>query len=52
MENIMVEDRSTDTSAKMAKKWSDIYPDNIILIQKNCDQASARNVGLQHVLGE
>jgi glycosyltransferase involved in cell wall biosynthesis len=47
---ILVNDGSTDTSAKIIKHWQIKYPDNIIYIEKeNGGQASARNMGLEYI---
>lgn len=46
---ILVDDGSTDDSAKIIKKWQKKYPNNITYIYKeNGGQASARNLGLEH----
>lgn len=46
---ILVDDGSTDESAKIIKKWQRKYPNNITYIYKeNGGQASARNLGLEH----
>jgi len=50
---IMVDDGSPDNSATIIKKWQQKYPDNIVYIKKeNGGQASARNVGIDHVQTE
>ena len=50
---ILVDDGSTDNSAKIIKKWQSKYPKNITYIYKeNGGQGSARNEGLQHVKTE
>ncbi|WP_443090249.1 CDP-glycerol:glycerophosphate glycerophosphotransferase [Basfia succiniciproducens] len=50
---ILVDDGSTDSSAAIIKKWQEKYPDNIHYYYKeNGGQASARNLGLQHVKTE
>ena len=50
---IMVDDGSTDNSAKIIKKWRNKYPNNIVYIAKeNGGQASARNIGLNYVKTE
>jgi len=50
---ILVDDGSTDNSAKIIKKWQKRYPKNILYIKKqNGGQASARNVGLSYVESE
>lgn len=47
---ILVDDGSTDNSAKIIKKWQKKYPSNIHYYYKeNGGQASARNLGLQYV---
>ena len=47
---IMIDDGSTDDSAKIIKKWQKKYPNNIQYIHKeNGGQSSARNMGLQYV---
>lgn len=47
---ILVDDGSTDDSAAIIGKWQKKYPDNIhYFYKKNGGQASARNVGMQHV---
>ena len=50
IELIMVDDGSLDRSADIIKKWVKKYPDNIKYVKKeNGGQASARNVGMEHV---
>ena len=50
---ILVDDGSTDGSAKIIKKWVRKYPNNIHYIYKeNGGQASARNLGLQYAKGD
>ncbi|WGE31758.1 CDP-glycerol glycerophosphotransferase family protein [Actinobacillus genomosp. 2] len=50
---ICVDDGSTDNSAAIIKKWKKNYPDNIHYFYKeNGGQASARNLGLEHVQTE
>lgn len=50
---ILIDDGSTDDSASIIKKWIRKYPENITYIAKdNGGQASARNLGLQHVKTE
>lgn len=47
---IVVDDGSTDNSAKIIKRWQTKFPNNIRYIYKeNGGQASARNLGLQYV---
>jgi CDP-glycerol glycerophosphotransferase (TagB/SpsB family)/glycosyltransferase involved in cell wall biosynthesis len=47
---IMVDDGSTDSSARIIKKWQEKFPNNITYIYKeNGGQASARNLGLEVV---
>lgn len=46
---ILVDDGSTDNSAKIIKSWQKKYPQNIVYLYKeNGGQASARNVGISH----
>ena len=50
---IMVDDGSVDDSASIIKKWQNKYPQNITYLWKeNGGQASARNLGLEHVTTE
>lgn len=50
---ILVDDGSTDNSAKIIKKWQQKYPKNIKYIYKeNGGQATARNLGLKNVRTE
>ena len=50
---ILVDDGSTDSSAKIIKKWQKKFPHNIQYIYKeNGGQASARNLGLEYVQTE
>lgn len=50
---IMVDDGSTDDSAAIIKRWQKKFPDNILYLHKeNGGQASARNMGLPHVMTE
>lgn len=50
---ILVDDGSTDSSAKIIKKWQKKYPNNIKYFYKeNGGQASARNLGISHITGE
>lgn len=52
IEIVMVDDGSTDDSARIIKEWQRKYPKNIRYIRKeNGGQASARNLGLQHITG-
>ena len=47
---ILVDDGSTDSSARIIRKWQEKYPKNIRYIYKeNGGQASARNLGLEYV---
>ncbi|MDL0089933.1 CDP-glycerol glycerophosphotransferase family protein [Campylobacter gastrosuis] len=47
---ILVDDGSTDTSAKIIKNYQKKYPKNITYIYKeNGGQASARNLGLKYI---
>lgn len=47
---ILVDDGSTDNSAKIIKEWQKKYPKNIHYYHKeNGGQASARNLGLKYV---
>ncbi|PWD86048.1 CDP-glycerol glycerophosphotransferase family protein [Ignatzschineria cameli] len=50
---ILVDDGSLDNSAEVIKKWQKKYPNNITYLYKeNGGQASARNLGLEHVKTE
>lgn len=50
---VLVDDGSTDSSAKIIKKWQKKYPKNITYLYKeNGGQSSARNLGLEHVTKE
>ncbi len=50
---ILVDDGSTDSSAQIIAKWQKRYPQNIKYIYKeNGGQASARNLGLEHVISK
>lgn len=47
---ILVDDGSLDSSAEIIKEWQKKYPNNITYLYKdNGGQASARNLGLEHV---
>lgn len=47
---ILVDDGSTDSSAKIIKEWQKKFPNNIHYIhQKNNGISAARNTGLKHV---
>lgn len=50
---ILVDDGSTDSSASIIKKWQEKYPKNITYLYKeNGGQASARNLGIEHIRTE
>ncbi|WGE69271.1 CDP-glycerol:glycerophosphate glycerophosphotransferase [Actinobacillus equuli subsp. haemolyticus] len=50
---ILVDDGSTDSSAKIIKKWQEKYPNNITYLYKeNGGISSARNFGMKHVKTE
>ena len=50
---ILVDDGSRDFSGEIALKYQRKYPENIVLLsQDHSGVASARNLGLKHVLGE
>ncbi|MFQ1901158.1 CDP-glycerol glycerophosphotransferase family protein [Aeromonas veronii] len=50
---VLVDDGSTDNSADIIKKWQKKHPSNITYIYKeNGGQASARNMGLEHVTSQ
>lgn len=50
---ILVDDGSTDKSGEIAQEYGEKYPDNILVLTKeNGGVASARNLGLEHVLGK
>ena len=49
---ILVNDGSTDNSEEICLKYQEEFPENIIVIsQENAGQSSARNNGLNYVLG-
>ena len=50
---ILVDDGSTDNSREIALNYKEKYPNNILVLTKeNGGVASARNLGLKHVLGK
>ena len=50
---ILVDDGSTDNTSEICKKYSELYPDNIIYIyQENQGQGAARNLGLKYATGK
>lgn len=50
---IAVDDGSTDSSAEVIRAWQERYPEAIqYLYKENGGQASARNLGMQHVSTE
>lgn len=50
---ILVDDGSTDKSLEITMRYGKKYPDNILVLTKeNGGVASARNMGLKHVLGK
>ena len=52
-EIILVDDGSFDDTAKISKKYCDLFPDNIKYFYKeNGGQASARNFGVKHAAGK
>lgn len=53
IEVVVVDDGSPDRSADIIARWQKKYPASIRYVRKeNGGQASARNVGLQHVTGD
>ena len=52
IEVIIVNDGSTDNSAKIIKKYKKKYPDWVVIEQENQGLAAARNRGLQEVTAE
>lgn len=53
IEIILVNDGSTDDSKKIAEKYKALYPNKIILLDKeNGGLSDARNYGIQHATGE
>ena len=53
IELILVDDGSDDNSLKIANKYKDKFPHNIVVLSKeNGGQASARNLGLNYCSGE
>lgn len=49
---VFVNDGSSDSSGDICKRYRDIYPDNIVYIEKeNGGLSSARNVGVKHAMG-
>ncbi|WP_405269126.1 CDP-glycerol glycerophosphotransferase family protein [Methanobrevibacter sp.] len=50
---ILVDDGSTDDTAKICRKYIESYPNNITYIyQENQGQGAARNLGLKYVAGK
>lgn len=50
---VLVDDGSTDNSADIIRKWQKRFPANVTYLYKeNGGQASARNLGLEHVRSE
>lgn len=53
IELILVDDGSTDSSPGIIERWRQRYPGSVRYFRKeNGGQASARNLGLEHVSGE
>ena len=49
---IIVNDGSTDTSGLIARKYQQLFPDNILYVyQDNHRMSSARNAGLKYIRG-
>ena len=50
---ILVNDGSKDSSAEICKKYRDMYPENIIFVDKeNGGTSSARNAGIKYIEGK
>ena len=50
---ILVDDGSSDNSLKIAQKYGNLYPDNILVLSKeNGGSGSGRNLGLKHAKGK
>ncbi len=54
LEIICIDDASTDATWSHLKKWEQVFPDNILLLQQeeNRRQGAARNIGLQYASAE
>lgn len=49
---IMVDDGSPDGSAAICRRYAELYPDNVVFIEKeNGGVSSARNAGIPHLKG-